>query len=254
VEEIMTQKIGCGSGAFAFLVLGLMHAGMGATITVDTVGVLDPNPNALPIVDATSNAAANGVTLTNFQTLMTSAFASNTGGVMDFQEQFQGGTWPNNPAGSPNNGLTVGNSSANTITATYGVSQSQSMSFFRNNAAADGIDAAVNQGLNVISGGGSTRNITQQVTYASSDPNVAVATNLQGNKSRVEAVGSGTATISATTVPASRQPRRQAYRAHSSNADFRRQTCARLRKRSVSERGTSRRSLVCRAAFPMGLQ
>ena len=47
-------------------------------------------------------------------------------------------------------------------------------------------------------GGGSTRNITQQINYASSDPNVAVATNLQGNKSRVEAVGSGTATISAT--------------------------------------------------------
>ncbi len=47
-------------------------------------------------------------------------------------------------------------------------------------------------------GGGGTKNITQDVDYASSDANVAIATNLAGNKSRVEAVGSGTATISAT--------------------------------------------------------
>jgi trimeric autotransporter adhesin len=46
--------------------------------------------------------------------------------------------------------------------------------------------------------GGGTLNITQQVTSSSSDPNVAVATNLDGNKSRVEAIGAGTATISAT--------------------------------------------------------
>jgi hypothetical protein len=46
--------------------------------------------------------------------------------------------------------------------------------------------------------GGGTKNLTQQVDYASSDPAVAVATNMAGNKSRVDGVGAGTATISAT--------------------------------------------------------
>ncbi len=44
---------------------------------------------------------------------------------------------------------------------------------------------------------GSTKNLTQQVTYSSSDPSVAVATNLEGNRGRVEIVGPGMATISA---------------------------------------------------------
>ncbi|MCC6850529.1 MAG: Ig-like domain-containing protein [Deltaproteobacteria bacterium] len=45
--------------------------------------------------------------------------------------------------------------------------------------------------------GGVTRNITQQVTYGSSDPTVVVATNLDGNKSRIEAVAQGSATVTA---------------------------------------------------------
>ena len=45
--------------------------------------------------------------------------------------------------------------------------------------------------------GGVTRNITQQLLYSSSDPNVALAVNLDGNRSRVEAVSPGTTTISA---------------------------------------------------------
>jgi len=46
--------------------------------------------------------------------------------------------------------------------------------------------------------GGGTRNLTQHVTYTSSDPNVAVAPNDAGRRSRVEAVAPGSATISAT--------------------------------------------------------
>ncbi len=46
--------------------------------------------------------------------------------------------------------------------------------------------------------GGTTRNLTQRVVYASSNPAVAVATNLAGNRSRVEAIAPGTAVISAT--------------------------------------------------------
>jgi hypothetical protein len=91
---------------------------------------------------------------------MTAAFAANTGGVLDFQESFQGGTFPNNPAASLQNGVTVGNGAANAITVKYGLSQITGMSFFRNTSASvnDGIDAAINQGTNVISGGGSARN------------------------------------------------------------------------------------------------
>jgi uncharacterized protein YjdB len=46
--------------------------------------------------------------------------------------------------------------------------------------------------------GGTTRNVTQRMVYASSDPTVALATNLPGNRSRVLAVAPGTAIISAT--------------------------------------------------------
>ena len=45
--------------------------------------------------------------------------------------------------------------------------------------------------------GGVTRNITQQLLYASSDPNVATAVNLDGNRSLVEALSPGTTTVSA---------------------------------------------------------
>ncbi len=46
--------------------------------------------------------------------------------------------------------------------------------------------------------GGGTRNLTQQVVYASSDTRVAVAPNRDGGRSRVETLAPGTATISAT--------------------------------------------------------
>ncbi len=45
--------------------------------------------------------------------------------------------------------------------------------------------------------GGATQNITQEVTYASSDPSVATAPNTPGNKGRVDTVAPGTTTISA---------------------------------------------------------
>ena len=46
--------------------------------------------------------------------------------------------------------------------------------------------------------GGHDENLTQRVIYSSDDLNVAVPTNQDGNRSLVEAVGVGTATISAT--------------------------------------------------------
>ena len=44
---------------------------------------------------------------------------------------------------------------------------------------------------------GGSENVTQRATYSSSDPSVVVADNAPGNQSRIRAVGSGTATISA---------------------------------------------------------
>jgi uncharacterized protein YjdB len=44
---------------------------------------------------------------------------------------------------------------------------------------------------------GSSLNVTQDVTYVSSDPTVVTATNQSGNKSRIEAVAPGVATIRA---------------------------------------------------------
>ena len=46
--------------------------------------------------------------------------------------------------------------------------------------------------------GGGTENLTQLVTYASSDTGVALAPNDDGQRSRVDAIGSGVSTISAT--------------------------------------------------------
>jgi uncharacterized protein YjdB len=45
--------------------------------------------------------------------------------------------------------------------------------------------------------GGATRNLTQRVVYTSSDPAVVAAPNVEGDKSRVDALTIGSATISA---------------------------------------------------------
>jgi hypothetical protein len=60
------------------------------------------------------------------------------------------------------------------------------------------VGGSINYTATGFFGGGVTRNLTQQLIYASSDPNVAVALNLDGNRSRVEALAPGTVTVSAT--------------------------------------------------------
>ena len=45
--------------------------------------------------------------------------------------------------------------------------------------------------------GGVTRNLTQHVDYRSSDPGIVAAPNAKGDKSRIETVGIGSATVSA---------------------------------------------------------
>ena len=61
--------------------------------------------------------------------------------------------------------------------------------------------------------GGVLRNITQQLVYTTSDPGVAAAPNADGNKSRIEAVAPGTASISAVdTITGSAAPTPAAMR------------------------------------------
>lgn len=123
-----------------------------ATLTVSTVGSLDPNPNSILINDAVSNSGVNGVTLAAFKPLVAGAFAGNRGGVV---------------TGDPTEGWTnaiVGNGPANPVSATYGAAQSQTLKLWRTNADPGnsvgdgslffGIQANTNNGTNVASGTG----------------------------------------------------------------------------------------------------
>ena len=106
------------------LILGSGSHAFGVAISDGAVGTYAPNPTPLVMSDAASNAAANGISLANFRTLITSAFAANTGGVIDNEDQSAGGTitgkWRNN-------GTTYGDGLANAISITYGTAQSKTL-------------------------------------------------------------------------------------------------------------------------------
>ena len=134
-----------------------------APFTVNSVGVMDPNPYGLTINDNTTNVSATpggaGLTLAQFQTLMqgdNGAFARDNGGVLDAQQIWQGGSWPANANGN-NSGATMGDTSAGPITVTYGSTQANTIQFWRDIGATlntVGIDSNANNGNAVVSGGG----------------------------------------------------------------------------------------------------
>jgi hypothetical protein len=117
-------------GSLAIL-LGMCGAkAFGVPISVTTVGTYAASPTAgMTINDATSNTAANGITLANFKTLMTTAFAAQTGGLIDGEDQTAGGTI--NPQLWRNNNTNYGDGAANLITAIYGSAQSGSIGLYR---------------------------------------------------------------------------------------------------------------------------
>ena len=135
----------------------------GAPFTVNSVGVMDPNPYSLTIIDNTTNVSTTpggtGVTLAQFQTLMqgdNGAFARDNGGVLDAQQIWQGGSWPANANGN-NAGTTMGDTSGSPITVTYGATQANTIQFWRDIGATlntVGIDSNANNGNAVVSGGG----------------------------------------------------------------------------------------------------
>jgi hypothetical protein len=91
------------------------------------------------ITDAASNSLATGITLSSFQTMVSSAFASNTGGVVDFEVATG---WATN--------VTVG-VSPGTVDFTYGSGQNHTWSLTRTDGGF-GINSNNNNGTNVVSG------------------------------------------------------------------------------------------------------
>lgn len=131
----------------------LLLAGIGSTsafavpISVATVGSYAASPTlGMTINDATSNAAANGVTLANFQTMITAAFAANMGGVIDAEDQSAGGTIP---GVWRNNNTNYGDGAANQITASYGVAQGNTVGIYRTDLdPVSGLPVAINANTN----------------------------------------------------------------------------------------------------------
>ncbi len=81
-----------------------------------SVGVLNPNPNSLVIQDSPANVGhANFLTQAGMSSLITTAFANNTGGVINWDSA---------------NGW-VNGVNALSFTVSYGVSQSQSLTLGR---------------------------------------------------------------------------------------------------------------------------
>jgi len=119
----------------------------GGPINVATVGTYAATPTAgMTVNDATSNSAANGITLANFKTLMTASFAGGTGGDIDFEDQTAGGTI--NPTYWRNNGTSYGDGAANQITATFGIAQSQAVGIYRSDVDGTNTPMAVNGSSN----------------------------------------------------------------------------------------------------------
>lgn len=143
---MMMNKLMWRLGALLLLVgIGGTNA-LAAPISVTTVGTYAPNPNALVMNDAVSNSAAGGITLANFTASVAAAFATNRGGVLDF-ESVTGWT----PTATQ-----FGNGAANPITATFGAGLTKSIQYWRTDV--DGLgnpvgtDANNNNGTNVVSG------------------------------------------------------------------------------------------------------
>jgi hypothetical protein len=149
---MMIDKLVLRAGAIVLMLLG--GNAYGGTVTVATVGSLDPNAvangGALAINDAVSNTAAGGVTLANFTTLVAGKFATDGGGVVN-----------GNSAQGFANGANVGNGPANAIHAKYGTSQTKTLDIWRSdvdagNSVGDGsgffaVQTNNNNGANVAS-------------------------------------------------------------------------------------------------------
>jgi hypothetical protein len=171
------------SNGWAVLVIILAIGGtlQGAPVTVDSVGTLVPNPSTLTITEV------GNTSLTAARALIAAAHPIGTGGTIDFQQKFQGGTFPN--ATSSTNGVDVADGAANPLQVTAsndGAGNATGaiiFSFYRVESAGgtNNIDSNTNQGINTVSGG-----------YKSRDP-IAAGTAVTG-------------TVDFTTIPPTPDP------------------------------------------------
>lgn len=131
------------SGLMALAIaLGATHA-FAVPISVATVGGYAASPTVgLTVNDATSNTAAGGITLANFQTLVSAAFAANTGGVINAENQSA------TPGYWSNANVNYGDGAANQITATYGTFQTNSVGIYRTDVDGAGNPTAINGNTN----------------------------------------------------------------------------------------------------------
>jgi hypothetical protein len=120
-------------GAVAFTVLGVAAN----SFAQSTVGVLDPNLHGQTLQDSPNNVGnANFVTEAAMSSVVATAFANNTGGVMNFD----------NASGWPVN------TSQTSWTVSYGVSGTQSLIFARNDSGLQ-MGSTSGSGTTDVSGG-----------------------------------------------------------------------------------------------------
>ena len=123
-----TIIVGC---AAAFVLTSTSYA------QITTVGVLDPNLHGQTLQDSPNNVGnANFVTFSTMSSLMTTAFANNTGGVMNFDTA---NGWPFA-------------ANATSFTIQYGTSASQSLIFGRNDSG-NNMGSTSGAGTTDVSGG-----------------------------------------------------------------------------------------------------
>lgn len=185
--------------AAALAVAGLASTGFGAIYTVDSTGILNPNPSNL-----TTNEVGN-TSLAAARTLISAAKTAGTGGVVDFQQRNQGGTFPNSTA--VDNGQDFGNGALNPLYVTNGATGdglvgTPMFSFYRlestGTTGVNGVnnfDSNLNQGANVISGG-----------FSSRYPGAVSASNPSGDGTSVTGVNSNYVFRDANGVPLATQP------------------------------------------------
>lgn len=171
--------------AIGGVVATMPNTASAAAVLVDSVGVLNPNPSGLATVEI------GNTSLSAAKLLVAAAYGAGTGGVIDFQQQYQGGTFPN--ATSAINGIDVATDSANPLNVTLSSSGGAGslvatgpvvFSFYRSDAITagsvvtnDNIDSNNNQGANIISGGYKSRDpiaagtaVTGTVNFTSPPP------------------------------------------------------------------------------------
>jgi len=154
----------CAMLAVPAAAMGLSNSARGALTAWNLVSALDPNNGVgMTISDATSNTATDGVTLSSFTTLASTAYSNNLGGVFNM-EAGSGGSATNTQLTTVAANATIGDSAANDIRGYDGVvftpgsgapAATPIVAFYRsdsNDSSSAALDWNSNQGTILASG------------------------------------------------------------------------------------------------------